>query len=118
MPLYSFVCSKGHSVELVRPLGQDAVVCQKCGHTAERAHVYHIHVVGPTVDTRGMYRRFSEATQEWDHAVGKTEVSVGHEITSPNLWRAAKAKADALTATGESFKPADQVRRATNAFSG
>lgn len=105
MPLYEFACGQ-HMTEVVRPVGTEFIVCPRCQHNAWRTHrPTHFQVVGPTVDTRGMFRRYTEATQEWDHAVSKVEQSVGHEINTGNLWAEGKARAQAMHQAGEPFRP-------------
>ena len=99
--LYDYRCQAGHVYELVRPLGTDFVACPACGAEAERSHVHMFDVVGPTVDTRGMSRRFLEALREREHGFKKAEAEVGHPIPRPNDWAVPKAKAAAKLKHGE-----------------
>lgn len=93
MPAYDYTCGAGHVTELVRPIGTDFVACPRCGSDAERSHVHLFDVVGPTVDTRGMARRFSEAMTERDHLAHKIEASTGVPVQMPDDWAGPKAKA-------------------------
>ena len=104
MPLYIFGCDQGHHAERVRPMGTETIDCPVCSKPARRSVLHTFHVVGPTVDTRGMFRRYQEASQEIDHSYSKIEESVGHPVQSPNYYKMGRRKAAALEAAGESFK--------------
>ena len=104
MPLYEYSCGD-HTVERVRPIGMEYIQCPECGYPAQRAHVYHTEIVGPTVDTRGMFRRYSEASSEIDYKASVVEYNTGAEVRTPNLWAAAKGRAAAITRAGENYRP-------------
>lgn len=106
MPLYDYTCPDGHTHEFVRPLGTEAVACATCRQEATRSRVHRIDVVGPTVDTRGMYRRFTEATSEMDHAATRVEQTTGRAVASPPLWQVAKSRAKEMQRRGEARLPA------------
>lgn len=97
---------KGHVSELVRPLGTIGVPCPVCGAAAIKSEVHHIDVVGPTVDTRGQFKRMMEASSEIDHAYTKVEQDRGVKLQSPSIYSQAKQKAHAMISAGEadSFK--------------
>ena len=101
MPLYDYRCPDGHRVELVRPMGTDTVACPSCDGVAYRSRVHHFDVVGPTVDTRGMARRFVEAHAEREHEYSKAEAAVGNSIERPNDWAVPEARAAARVERGE-----------------
>lgn len=101
MPAYDYSCGAGHVTELVRPIGTDFVACPRCGAGAERSHVHHFDVVGPTVNTLGMARRFVESLSEREHGYQKAEASIGEAIPRPNDWAGPKAKALAKLKHGE-----------------
>ena len=101
MALYDYRCPTGHVVE--RRLDHDpgCLTCP-CGMMAERIWTSPPSIVGPTTDTRGMFRRFTEATAEIDHAATRIEQQTGQTVQTPNLWQAAKQRAAAMDAAGES----------------
>ncbi len=102
MPLYEFRCPSGHTSERVRPIDTADIACPECGDPAERSSgVYRVSVAQPEVDTRGMYRRFTEVTAEMDHSATRIEQNTGTSVATPNLWVAAKAKAAAMIAARE-----------------
>ena len=101
MPLYIYRCKSNHETELVRPIGVDSAQCWTCGEEAARDHVYHMEIVGPTVDTRNMDRRFLEALHEREYGFKKAEAEVGHPIPRPNDWAVPKARAEAKLKHGE-----------------
>lgn len=98
--LYDYTCRQGHTVELVRPLGTDHVSCPICGVIASRSHVHRFDVVGPTVDTRGMVRRFLDASNAREEMIQKAEAA-GQRVERPNDWAAPKARAEAKMKRGE-----------------
>lgn len=93
MPAYDYTCGAGHVTELVRPIGTDFVACPRCGSDAERSHVHHTEIIGPTVNTLGMARRFTEAMSERDHAWATAEAKTGMPVPKPDDWASPKAKA-------------------------
>ena len=101
MPIYDFRCSDGHTTEAIRPMSTEAIPCA-CGGEAHRTGVNPgIGIVGPTTDTRGMYRRFTEASAELDYSAQRYEQSTGQQAPNTGLWSAAKAQATAMTRAGE-----------------
>lgn len=105
MPLYEFACGR-HITEAVRPMGTEFIKCPTCDHNAWRTHrPTHFQVVGPTVDTRGMFRRYTEATQEIDHAATTVEANTGEAAPAMPMWTAAQARAAAFAHAGEEFRP-------------
>lgn len=93
MPLFDYRCEIGHTSELIRPGSVYRVPCDACGGPADRIISGHVAIVGPTTDTRGMYRRFTEASAELNHA--------GADTVAPSLWGAAKQQAAAMVQAGE-----------------
>lgn len=75
--------------------------CVECLEDTERQAAYRVAVTAPEADTRGMFRRYREATAEIDHAVTKVEQSTGQAVQTPNYWRAAKQRAQSMIAAGE-----------------
>ncbi len=107
MPLYDYVCPFGHRTELIRPQTIMAVICPTCRTAATRGTVHRFAVTSPEADTRGMFRRYQEATHEIDYHAGQIEASVGHAIPTPNYWAAAKARGKEMVKAGEPFRPLD-----------
>lgn len=102
MALYDFACKFGHTTELIRSQAVHLVDCPVCGGPAVRSEVNRgIGIVGPTTDTRGMFRRFQTATQEMDYAASKIEASTGLPVQTPNLWQAAKREHQARVRANE-----------------
>ncbi len=101
MALYTFVCKLGHTAELLRPMATSVVACSVCGNPAPRRSANRVAVVAPSVDTRGMFSRFVEASAEYDHAAARIEQQTGESLETPNLWKAAKQQAAAMSAAGE-----------------
>ncbi len=91
MPLYDFACMHKHTTEALRGSGVYAIPCGTCGRQAERQFSSRVAIVGPTTDTRNMFRRFQEASAELDHSAAPTL----------GLWHQSKARAVAMTAAGE-----------------
>jgi hypothetical protein len=102
VPIFDYTCSAGHTAELLRPAQVVGVACPTCARMARRNGVnVGIGVVGPTTDTRGMYRRFTEASAEIDAAATRHERDHGQRAALPNLWGIAKTEAAARVAAGE-----------------
>lgn len=89
MPLYDWRCDDGHTAEAIRSSSQREMACTSCSATAYRQVTNRVAIVGPTTDMRGMFRRYTEASQE-----------IGAAATSA-LWPVAKSQALAMTAAGE-----------------
>lgn len=105
MPLYDFRDADGHVTEALRPYGTMLIRC-RCGLPADRVEVNRgIGIVGPTTDTRGMFRRFQEASAEMDHAATRMEEQTGQPAETPNLWQVAKHRAVAMSTAGENPYP-------------
>lgn len=107
MGLFDYRCPDGHVHELVRSSSQEGLPCPTCGKAATRSHVHRFDVVGPTIDSRGMYRRYTEASQEIDHKATRIEEDRGVTLQTPNLWKAGKARANAMAKAGEPFRALD-----------
>jgi hypothetical protein len=103
MPLYEFKCSAGHVTEHLVPSDVTDRPCSvtPCDDWSSRQFSSRFGIVGPTTDTRGMFRRYQEATAEIGHAADKMAASTGRDIEMPNLWTGAKQRAEAMTAAGE-----------------
>ena len=99
MPLYDYTCQRGHRQELIRPIGTEGVPCPACGGAAIRSHVHHFDVVGPTVDSRGLYRRYTEASAEISYAATK------QGVPGPRLWPQTKRRVKQMIAAGEAPYP-------------
>ena len=100
MPLYQFTCSHGHVNEALRPMSVTMIPCT-CGVPALRVAAYRVAITGPQVDSRNMYRRYDEASQEMAHVAERT----GTESPHGGLWQAAKQRARAMVAAGEISAP-------------
>lgn len=110
MPLYDFHCARGHSTELLRSHGCDQVACPECGGVAERSRVARIaHQIADTVvtdkyrtptDFREDYRRFREASEARDDRFSSIERREGAPLHAPDLFGAAKQRAQKLAAAG------------------
>lgn len=88
--------------------------CPRCGTAVRRSGANRVAVAQPSVDTRGMFRRFSEATAELDHGYAKVEADLERPVRAPDLWREAKATHRAMVAAGEASGPPTPTERATN----
>jgi putative FmdB family regulatory protein len=106
MPLYDVRCEQGHQHEVLRHWTEaDAVACPDCGGPAQRTYNYRVAIGQPATDTRGLFRRFTEASSEIDYAATTAEQNTGQALQTPNIWRHAKAKAAAMVAAGEAPPP-------------
>jgi len=105
MPLYEYRDRFGHVTEAIRPFGVDQIPCVQCGSLAARVAANRVSFKAPDIDTRGMFRRFSEASAEIDHAASKVEASIGQAVQTPDLWGAARQRAAAIERAGESPLP-------------
>lgn len=114
MPIYEYRCRDcGSTAEEVRPVGTDLSSCPECGATSERRFASTgVGIVGPTTDTRGMYRRFTEAGAEMEHRSERYERDHGTPAPAPSYWQAAKHKAAAMVAAGE---VPDAIRKSVQA---
>jgi hypothetical protein len=105
MPLYDFRDGLGHTTEAIRSSGVYEILCDQCGATATRVAANRVSFKAPDIDSRGMFRRFTEATAEIDHAASKVEADTGQPVQTPNLWGAARQRAAAIERVGESPLP-------------
>lgn len=102
MPLYDYVCGHGHRTESLQRMERDAILCPECQSPAHRLAAYRTAIVTTqAVDSRGLFRRFSEASAELDYAATKVEQSTGEPVVTPNYWAAAKQQAQAMVSAGE-----------------
>ncbi len=101
IPIFEFICSRGHVNEHIRPVTVQVEVCAVCGNPAPRRPAHRIAITRPEVDTRGMFRRYQTATQEMDYAATQIEANTGQPVETPSIWQAAKATAAAMNAAGE-----------------
>jgi hypothetical protein len=107
MPLYDVQCQGGHRTEVLSSAEATAWGCPRCQQPAKRVYGYRVAIGQPVTDTRGLFRRFSEASQEMGYAAERVEQSTGQSVPGPNLWQQAKTRAQQMTAAGE----APPVRR-------
>ncbi len=91
MPLYVFECSEHGRVERLCPAGQAKAVCAHCALLMPRVYGYSVAITQPEPDTRGMFRRFTEASAELDHK----------GVDGSSLWKQAQRTAGAMIAAGE-----------------
>lgn len=91
MPLYVFECPEHGRVERLRPVGTQLSGCDQCTILMPRVYGYSVAITQAEPDTRGMFRRFSEASAERDH----------QGVGGPSLWQAAKHRAEAISRAGE-----------------
>ena len=91
MAIYVFGCQQGHRTERLVPLGTERAACETCGESCGRVYQYSMAITQPEVDTRGMFRRFDEASQELAHK----------GIDTSGAWHASKALAAAHLKAGE-----------------
>lgn len=96
MPLYEYRCSDGHIHEALRSMDVSETPCA-CGRVALRVGANRVAITGPAEDSRGMYRRFSEASQELAYAAEKQ----GLPNVTTHAWDAAKQRSRAMIAAGE-----------------
>ena len=101
MPIYAYPCAAcGLITEAVRPLSCVEIACA-CGAAVRRSAANRVAVAAPAVDTRGMFRRFTEATAEIGHAAERHEQATGQPAPVPDFWGQAQRRAAALVAAGE-----------------
>ena len=91
MPLVDYRCGIGHTTErVIFGAKPPSMPCPTCGRRAPRQWGA-VHIVAPEVDSRNMFRRFSEASAEIEHM----------GLPGPDLWRASKNLARAASRVGE-----------------
>lgn len=102
MPLYDYRCADGHVSESLQPFTRTTRPCPTCGSVAQRLAAYRTAIVTTQpVDSRGLFRRFSEASAEMEFTASRMEQSSGERVVTPNLWAAAKQQAQAMVSAGE-----------------
>ena len=82
-------------------MGLAYVHCGDCQALAWRVTANRVAVTQPSTDVRGMYRRFTEASLEMDHAAGKVERDTGQPVQGRGLWKRAKERALQMIRAGE-----------------
>lgn len=101
MPIYAYPCAAcGLTTEAVRPLSCVEIACA-CGAVVRRSAANRVAVAAPAADTRGMFRRFTEATAEIGHAAERQEQTTGQPAPVPDFWGQAQRRAAAMVAAGE-----------------
>ena len=102
MPLYDYACGNcGNITEMIQPMDRDLIVCPVCVSPARRIAANRVAITAPETDTRGMFRRYREASAEIDHAATRIEQSTGQPVQTPNYWLAAKQRVQGMKAAGE-----------------
>jgi hypothetical protein len=101
MPLYEYKCPKHGIIEAIRRMDCAAIPCWVCLAPAERVAANRVAITAPEADTRGMFRRYREASAEIDHAATRIEQSTGQPVQTPNYWLAAKQRVQGMKAAGE-----------------
>lgn len=92
MPLYVFECHEHGRVERLCPVGQAESVCAHCALLMPKVYGYSVAITQPEPDTRGIFRRYQEASAELDH----------RGVDTSGAWKQAKRTAGAMIAAGES----------------
>lgn len=92
MPLYIFECPEHGRDERLCKVGTIKSSCKHCTYLMPRVYQYAVALGHAEPDTRGMFRRFQEASADLD-AKG---------VNTPGLWDATKRRAQAMAAAGES----------------
>ena len=80
MPLFDYRCENNHRQERLVPAGLETTACVECGAPAVKVYGYKIVQISPDVDTRGMFRRYVEASEEMEY----------RDYNGPSLWKASK----------------------------
>lgn len=102
MPIYIYGCSQGHRSERIVPVGTATMACTTCDEQdCGRVYSYTVAITRPEADTRGMFRRYQEASAEMNHTAERIEANTGSPVSPPNVWKTARARAQAMTAAGE-----------------
>lgn len=105
MPLFEYLCSGGHVSERLLAEPEETLYCQ-CGRASVRIPSTFALLNPPTgAGLRNSFSLFQEATQEIDHHHTKAEATLEKPLPSPNLWKRAKHKAQAMVAAGEAPSP-------------
>ncbi len=103
MPLFEYQCACGQVTEALRSFTVSSLQCPLCGGLAvKRPSLFRQISPSDSIERRQGYSRFREASAEIDHAFSRAEaIERPGSIQSPNLWAAAKARAAAIAAAGE-----------------
>jgi putative FmdB family regulatory protein len=114
MPLYDYICSQGHVLELRRSYDEDVITCPECGHIAMRNPINldqsiitetgskegrRAEVPLNEMNKRNSFKLYREAAQELEYKYGKLSEAEGREINPP-LARRGMARAAALANKG------------------
>lgn len=105
MPRYDYRCPSGHVTDTFRPMACSGIDCPVCGSTAERIISRGAAITRPETDTRGMFRRFTEATAEMGYKADRIEQSTGQTVTAPDFWHYSKERAQQMISAGEAPNP-------------
>lgn len=107
MPIFDYRCVRGHLTEAIRSMDCSVIPCAVCQSPANRQATNRVAITTPEVDMRGMFRRYTDATQDLDYRASQREAQ-GEPVTTPPYWKLAKERARAITAAGET---ADMTRK-------
>lgn len=114
MPLYDFVCTEGHIVELQCGYDEDIIKCPTCGHMAVRNSIYQNQsIITETgskfgrraitppdqVNLKPAFDLYREAAQEIEYKYEKLSQAEGRPI-SPSMARQGMAQAKRLQKLG------------------
>ncbi len=95
MPIYDYICKRGHKTEALRGRDVNSIPCPVCGETACKCSVYRFngHLVHSQESMGKKYRRFQEASAEVDYTCKKFESETNATVPNLGLWGQAKEKA-------------------------
>lgn len=100
MPLYNYQCSKGHEVELIRPMGVDTILCP-CGDESRRQTVNRVAHIGRAETPRDQ-QTYHQSFSEYQEAVAEVSDSYSRvnnervpqeQVLKPDYFELAKSKA-------------------------
>ncbi len=91
MPLYVFECPEHGRFERLVPMGTTQANCCVQHGARPRAYGYSVALGSPAVDTRGMFRRFREASAEL----------ADKGVSTAGLFQEARSTANAMIRAGE-----------------
>ena len=100
MPLYGYRCSNGHEIELIRPMGVDAISCP-CGVESERQAVNRVAHIGRAIvpqDQKTYRQSFSEYREAVDEVADSysrvnNDRAPSEKVLETDYYKAAKRKA-------------------------
>lgn len=101
MAMHDYRCGNGHTDERLMAPAPAFVDCRFCGDKAERIAANRVAIGSPYVDTRGLYRRYVEASSEMDFAATRIEQNTGQRVETPNFWKSSSERAKQVIASGE-----------------